>query len=229
MRAILGICSGLRMQTIADRDAMLKGFLLCAALCTFATSSAFGQTYNIQVLAGYGGIGYEGRLNPAYHVNLRHRVIRLDSTHLPSVIRWLLPRMTKLDVSAEAFFQYGDGGRALDGCLDPLSGLCTRQASPFWLLGIGFVSRWDVTPEGWPVQFYFLPITAGFYIRSFDSRRPLTEDASPTEIRPGVGYGSGIGFRFATGNIDLILEARSILVYGGGYGGGLPFSIGIEF
>lgn len=202
----------------------LSAITLAFALYAGARATPVCAQENVtQILVGYGGISHEGSLNSAYHVNARRHLRTTEAVQL------LVLDLPELDLSAEGFFQYGGGGRTFNGCFDPQSSPCVRDASPFWLVGGGLVSRWDVTPEDWPVKFYFLPVTAGVYLRGFDSRRSLESDETPTEIRPGLGIGNGVGIRAQLGDVELLLEARALLVYGGGRGGGLPVSVGIAF
>ncbi len=208
---------------------------LVAALAVALTPAASAQPGRVEVLAGYGGINKDrSTLRPTYHVNVRHRLVNTESVPLPAPLSVFLGSIPPLTISADGFFQYGDGGRARDACADPLFSYCTREAAPYWLLGAGLVSRRDVTSDERPVRLYFLPVTAALYLRGFDARRPPADDpvGEPEgEVLAGIGLGNGFGLRARIGEVAVVLELRTILVFDaeGFEGGGLPVSIGVAF
>ena len=208
-------------------------FVLALALLAAAARGAAAQEHPTALLAGYGGIDHEASLGPAYHLNLRHRLLRWDSVPLsePGPKQSLLPGV---EIQAEGFAQLGQSGTKVSPCESPEGGLCTRSADPLLLLGVGVVSHVDVTSARRPVQLYLLPATLALYFRSYEEHERTIGSAGATdraERRIAGGFGNGIGLRFVVGDLRARLELRAVLVrdLDGGRGGSLPVSVGVEW
>ena len=191
------------------------------------------QPRNTVLLAGYGGADYERSLGPAYHLNIRRTILGRDSVVLSTTSsdRWVVPR---LELQAEVFAQAGRSGTRVAACRGTQGQLCARSADPLYLLGAGLVSRWDATAARHAVQLYFLPATAGVYVRGYTSyEQPLgsTSGSEDDQARVAGGVGNGLGLRFRLGQTVVQTEVRAILIRDlqGGRSGSLPISIGIAW
>lgn len=186
-------------------------------------SLAAGQTV---VLAGYGAIGPGTRPVTAFHANVRLLLLARDADEIPTPLHSFFPTGAA-SLFAEAFGQYGDGGLVAVPCADPSLVGCSRAAAPYWLVGVGLVSRWDLAPTPWSVRPYFLPLTGGLYIRGYDARE-FTAERRQGEV--GLGAGIGTGFGLDTPGWGASLDARVILLHPrGALDGSLPVSVGFTF
>lgn len=211
----------------------LLAFILALAVVPSALAQQVQETNQTAILAGYGSISDDVRQTAAWHINVRRRFFSPDS--IPGLGPLdLLARSGGLSLSAELFFQYGNGGTALAACLDPQPAFCLREVAPSWFLSTGIVSRWDVGPKDWPVRLYFLPLTMGLYLRGYDapeSPGAAVAEYGRSEVRFGVGAGNGVGLRMPIGETDILLEVRFLFVLDSRreVGGGIPVSIGVTF
>jgi hypothetical protein len=215
------------------RFSVRSALLFLVLVSTAVLSAPAQQPPNTMLLAGYGGADYERSLGPAYHLKLRRTVIGRDSVVVSPAAhdRWVVPR---LELQAEVFGQAGRGGTRVAGCRQSPGQLCAQGADPLYLLGAGLVTRWDATAARHAVQLYFLPATAGVYVRGYTSYEQPLGSAIGSEdehVSLGGGVGNGLGLRLRVGQTNVLAEVRAILIHDlqGGRGGSLPVSIGIAW
>ena len=206
-------------------------FLLLLLLA--AATPVQAQQARTSFLLGYGGADFEASLGLGIHLNVRHRIARRDSVDVSGTA----PRpiiVPRVSLEAEAFSQLGRSGVAIGACDARAEQLCSREANPLLTVGGGLGGRVDMTSIERPVYLYFLPITAGLYLRRHELReRPLGSTELVTHPQTSVmgGIGNGMGVQARMGGVEAMLEVRAILMRDlrGERGGSLPVSLGVTW
>ena len=223
---------------------MLRALLWLLFIVGFS-SGLHGQPPRTSLAVGAGLTSHDGEDGRGYHLNLRRHLRELDPAFPPGPSSSYLRAFFPLELQADNFYQRGGTDGIPRRCERARTGLCTRGADPVDVLGFGVLTRWGATPERYAVQLYFLPASAGVYLRQArvaeyamgvepcagPGAEPTCARIGRTERHLSGGIGNGIGIRLRTGEVRALLEVRTVLMRGvsGGAAGALPISFGVTF